>query len=203
MARKSTLIICGTATLDQVNELVKLGVLRDKAIMYSREQAERRIRQLKRKREPSRSSTARLKSRQERQTRLLVNKIWPRITSLAQKYPSRSAIAVAFFSKNAAKQLPLERGSMLVVNLSPATLAAGLTNPYELEKLLHKGVEIYNNPRLHAKVFVFPGRAVVGSNNASHSSANELLEAAIEVTAKGTVAACKKYVKSLCLGSVW
>ena len=77
----------------------------------------------------------------------------------------------------------------------------GLSNPYELEKLLHKGVEIYNNPMLHAKVFVFPGRAVVGSNNASHTSANDWLEAAIEVSAKGTVAACKKYVKSLCQGS--
>jgi hypothetical protein len=115
-----------------------------------------------------------------------------------QKYPGRSHIAVAFFSSNASKQLPLESGSILVVNLSEPTLAAGLTNPYELEKLLRKGVAIYNNPKLHAKVFVFPGSAVVGSNNASHSSANNLLEAAIEVTATGTVAACKKYVKSLC-----
>jgi hypothetical protein len=117
-----------------------------------------------------------------------------------KKHATRSAIAVAFFSKNAARQLPLERGSLLVVNASDQTLAAGLTNPFELEKLLHKGVEIYANARLHAKVFVFPGRAVVGSNNASHSSAQELLEAAIEVTARGTVGACRKYVKSLCQG---
>jgi hypothetical protein len=198
MARNSTLVVCGTATLDQVTEVVRLGVPRDKAIMYSSEQAGRRLRHLKQKRKRTHLSTTESKTPHKTQSKLLVKELWPRITSLVQKNPGRSYIAVAFFSSNASKQLPLESGSILVVNLSEPTLAAGLTNPYEIEKLLHNGVEIYNNPKLHAKVFVFPDSAVVGSNNASHSSANDLLEAAIEVTARGTVVACKKYVKSLC-----
>jgi hypothetical protein len=59
-------------------------------------------------------------------------------------------------------------------------------------------VEVYGNDKLHAKVFVFPNCAVVGSNNASRRSANYRIEAAIEATGKGTITACRRFVKSLC-----
>jgi len=198
MSRNSTFVIVGTATLDQVNSLVKQGISRDKAKMYSTEQAARRLRDLAKKRENGGSLRKKPQEKRESKSKLLVKEIWPRITSLVEAHATKSWIAVAFFGTEAAKQLPLKNGSTLVVNLAEKTLKAGLTNPFELEKLVNRGVEVYGNDWLHAKIFVFPSCAIVGSNNASRTSAKHWVEASIEVSDQGTVTACKRFVKSLC-----
>lgn len=124
--------------------------------------------------------------------------VWPRITSLAKKHPSECLAAVAFIGQRAHELLPLTRGSILVVNMSERSVQHGLTNPYEVEKFMQRGVEVHTVANLHAKVFVFRDRAIVGSMNTSRSSANELIEAALEVTGKGPVASSKRFVRSLC-----
>src|SRR5262249_13119865 len=58
----------------------------------------------------------------------------------------------------------------------------GLTCPEELLKLRGKGVRVFGCKDLHAKVFVFDDVAVVGSSNASASSAGTLIEAGVEFT---------------------
>jgi hypothetical protein len=117
---------------------------------------------------------------------------------LVQEQPGKCWIAVAFFGKDAGKLVPLNKGSTLVVNLAKETLQAGLTNPSELERLVAAGVDVYNNPDLDAKVFVFPRCAIIGSANATRNSANNLVEAAIEVADEGTIRNCRKFVRSLC-----
>lgn len=85
--------------------------------------------------------------------------------------------------------LDLRAGDTLAVDLSPATLAGGQTNPTVLRRYLKAGVALHRSPGLHAKVFVLGDTAVVGSSNMSTASAKELREAVLVVRDRGTVQA--------------
>lgn len=121
--------------------------------------------------------------------------VWKRLTALSKQAPG--VVAVAYLGQGGAKQLPLRRGSVLVVNLSKQTVKAGITDPREILKLLRKGVRVHTVENLHAKVYVFGKTALIGSPNVSRFSANRLIEAALEVTRPGVVAACRAFVMSL------
>ena len=127
-------------------------------------------------------------------TRFLQSRIWDRITSLTKKQTGRCQVAVAYFGKHASDLLPLEKGSTLVVDMSPKAVGSGQTNPAEIIKLLKKGVEIHSVENLHAKVFVLGNMAIVGSTNASQLSAGSLIEAAVETTDEAVVSSCKQFV---------
>jgi hypothetical protein len=103
--------------------------------------------------------------------------IWPRITKLCRT--GRAFVAVAFLGKGARKLLPLRRGSVLVVNASEGCVKQGQTCPAELMKFVRAGVDVHSAPDLHAKVFAFPKSAIVGSTNASKSSAKYWHEAVV------------------------
>lgn len=129
-------------------------------------------------------------------TRLLTDGGWREITRRARK--ARSArVAVAYFGQGASRLLPLKAGGVLVVNLGLAAVRSGQTCPDEVIRLLRRGVEVHSCDNLHAKVFVFDRRAIVGSTNVSHNSRGGLLEAAIETTDPDAVRSCKEYVDSL------
>jgi hypothetical protein len=123
--------------------------------------------------------------------------IWSYITAAIHNTAHHSAVAVAYFGDGASRILPLKRGSTLVVDASKSAVQAGQTKPSELIKLIRQGVRVYTVGNLHAKVFVLGDRVVVGSNNASRSSANGLIEAAIVTRARSAVAACRAFVESL------
>jgi hypothetical protein len=129
-------------------------------------------------------------------SRLLVNRVWRVITGLARKSAS-AMVAVAYFGKGASKLLPLKSGSVFVVDMSKAAVQSGQTCPQEIIKLLRRGVEVHSCQNLHAKVFVFGRRAIVGSTNVSRRSAIGLIEAAIETKDPATVRDCKKFVDEL------
>jgi hypothetical protein len=129
-------------------------------------------------------------------THLLTDTIWQTITRLARK-TSSAKVAVAYFGQGASKLLPLKAGSVLVVDLSKTAVRCGQTCPDEIIKLLRKGVEIHSCSNLHAKVFVFGRRALVGSANASKHSEQGLIEAVVETTDAETVGSCKAFVDSL------
>lgn len=129
--------------------------------------------------------------------RLLPSKdIWPRITQLARK-TKKALVAVAYCGQGASQMLPLRKGSVLIVDASQKTVKASGTSPDELILLLKNKVEIHNCSNLHAKVFVFGRRAIVGSNNVSSNSKGYYLEAAIETTDPAVVRACRELVLSL------
>ncbi len=128
--------------------------------------------------------------------RLLTNQTWDRITELAGK-ARRASVAVAYFGQGASRLLPLKAGSVLVLDLSTSAVRSGQTCPAEVAKLIRRGVEVHSCSNLHAKVFVFGKRAVVGSANASGHSASSLIEAAIETTDPTTVAQCREFIESL------
>lgn len=122
--------------------------------------------------------------------------IWPYITKLA-KSSEKVHVAVAYFGAGGRNLLPLPRGSVLVVDASDASVRAGRTCPRALLALQRRGVRVFSRKSLHAKVFIFDGTAVVGSTNASLSSAYDLEEAALVTREPAAVAACRRYVESL------
>jgi hypothetical protein len=123
-------------------------------------------------------------------------KIWEKLTAAAIN-SSKSFVAVAYFSKNAAQMLPLVNGSILVVDASENAVKTGQTCPEELIKLEKLGVKVFSFTGLHAKVFVFDNVLYIGSTNASAHSANYLEEAILKMNEKKVVKESVAFIKSL------
>ncbi|HZZ43619.1 MAG TPA: phospholipase D family protein [Tepidisphaeraceae bacterium] len=130
-------------------------------------------------------------------SRLCTHSFWDEITSLAKQKSGKTSVAVAYFGKGAADLLPLTAGSRLVVDMSLKAVKSGQTHPNDVKKLVNKGVDVRSIGKLHAKVFAFPGRAIVGSSNVSRTSAKKLIEAAISTSDGDVVAACHAFVQEL------
>lgn len=122
--------------------------------------------------------------------------LWEKITSLATK-AKRKYVAVAYLGTGANELLPLTTGDLLVVDMSLPALRSGQTNPYEIGEYMKRGVEVHSRPNLHAKVFVFDTKAIVGSPNVSRNSQNNLIETAIITNDRETVGAARGLVFSL------
>ena len=87
-----------------------------------------------------------------------------RIAALAQ-VSTEGRFAVAFWGIGAGEDLNILRlGSRAKVLCN---LATGGTNPREIANLRNAGVRVLQSDDLHAKVYLFPGGAVIGSSNAS------------------------------------
>jgi hypothetical protein len=130
-------------------------------------------------------------------TKFIGFNVWNNLSSETKRHPDECFAAVAYFGEGASKQLPLKKGSTLVVNMSRATVKAGATVPSEVLKLIRRGVDVYHVSNLHAKVFVVANRAYVGSANVSQRSRDTLIEAAIETSDQAVVASCRRFVQSL------
>lgn len=70
--------------------------------------------------------------------------------------------AVAFLGRLASTLIPYDRHARVICNLD-----SGATNPHAVSELLQRGVQVKSNPRLHAKVYLGDGYAVVASANLS------------------------------------
>jgi hypothetical protein len=134
-------------------------------------------------------------------TTLLTDRIWPTLTAAASK-GTKPAVAVAYFGQGAAKLLPLQKGSQIVVDASENAVKSGQTCPAELIKLFKRGVRVYSRKNLHAKVFVFGTKAFVGSANVSRYSANTLREAIVVTTDRSAVTAARKFVREMCVQEI-
>jgi hypothetical protein len=118
-------------------------------------------------------------------TILVDDELWITLKRLAGiKRRGAAVVAVPYCSDGT---LALKKGDTLIVDLSPGTLKSGLTNPAVLENYRKAGVDLYRSFALHAKVFVFPQEAMVGSANMSESSMTRLREAAVLVSDPVTV----------------
>lgn len=132
-------------------------------------------------------------------TSLLAPTPWTRIHALAAK--TKGLVAVPFIGKGGAALLPLKRGSILVTRIDEVTVRQGGVDPAEVAKLIRRGVKVHLCSNLHAKVYVFGKRAIVGSANASKSSMG-LMEAGIETNDESVVAAARAFVLGLCVDEV-
>lgn len=92
--------------------------------------------------------------------------------------------------------LPVARGSVLVTRFTREAVKAGQVDPREVVKLIRSGVSVFNQRDLHAKIYVFPRKAFVGSANASKTSEG-LIEACIETSEPAIIKQSRDYVRSL------
>jgi hypothetical protein len=122
--------------------------------------------------------------------------LWPKIVSLA-KQSSRRQIVVAYLGKGASKILPLRRGDVLVVDLSEQVVKTGQTDPREVEKYLKKGVKVYNQPNLHAKLYVFDEAVIVSSANLSTHSRTNLIEVGLLSEDEQVLSRAKNFIEGL------
>lgn len=125
--------------------------------------------------------------------------LWRELTSNVCKANGKADVVVAYFAQGASKLVPLRAGARLVVDASEGAVKTGQTCPADLLALYRKGVRIYSVPNLHAKVYIVGRKVYVGSANASHSSANRLLEAMVVCSEASLVRAARRFVEELTL----
>ena len=112
-------------------------------------------------------------------THFLINEaLWKTLTERIKTARHVDA-AIAYFGRNGATLLRLRRGDRLVVDMSTPTVRAGGTDPYEVEKLIRRGVQVFTRRNLHAKIVIADNSVVSGSANVSKRSRQVLDEAAI------------------------
>lgn len=110
-------------------------------------------------------------------------------------------VAVPFVSADAVRLLPLLKKSVLVACINAASARAGHVSPRDLVAMHRRGVQLFDNPHLHAKVYVFPRAAVIGSSNISKSSRYNLEEACVLIRKPDLVREARELVKRLATGS--
>lgn len=123
--------------------------------------------------------------------------VWPTIKEQIKKTNKSQQIlaAIAYVGIDANKILPLRRGDVLVCNASDASIKQGSTSAIALKSFFDRGVKVFNEPRLHGKVVVFPRRAFVGSANVSSRSRDSLFEAVVETTDSTVVGSSQRFVE--------
>lgn len=124
--------------------------------------------------------------------KLVLDDPWSRMAAACKK--SRADVAVAYVGQGATRLLPLRAGSKLVVDASEAAVRSGQTDPRELLTYFRKGVEVFSQPRLHAKVFAFSNVAFVGSTNVSNHSVDVPVEASVALTTMPGIAQARRFV---------
>jgi hypothetical protein len=135
-------------------------------------------------------------------SQLLTANIWKSITGAIKRSRRPAYVAVAYFGQGASKLLPLRPNSRLVVDASENAVKSGQTHPADLKVLQKSGVIIYSVPRLHAKIYVCEGVAMIGSANASRRSSETLIESMLRTTEPRIVLAAKSFVSGLCLNEL-
>jgi hypothetical protein len=123
---------------------------------------------------------------------------WARISELArEKRRGPALVAVPYLGEGAPVRLPLRSGDTLVTRFDDLAFKSGLVDPKAVVAYIEAGVEVHAVFNLHAKVFVFGRRAVVGSTNVSTHSAEHLIEAECESESSRFVGAVASFVRKL------
>jgi hypothetical protein len=133
-----------------------------------------------------------------RQSTFVINEdLWRNAKRLVMRGKNLRA-AIAYFGQKGATQLPFRKGDTLVVDLSIPSVRAGQSDPREIEKLIHRGVEVFTRRNLHAKIIATDHETLVGSANASGRAERVLDEAAILTSDATVVRRARDFVASLC-----
>ncbi|MCI0701354.1 MAG: hypothetical protein L0241_09770 [Planctomycetia bacterium] len=90
------------------------------------------------------------------------------------------------------------KNDRLVVDMSLKTVAAGGTDPREVEKLIKRGVHVFTRKNLHAKCIVADKALVSSSANVSSNSRDHLDEAGLLTTDPGSVQRARDFIDRLC-----
>ena len=110
-----------------------------------------------------------------KESRLISSDLWKAVKQLSREDMPTFA-AIAYYSQDL---LNLREGDELVCDASDPTIESGTSSGRLLLALHLKGVKVYNQPTLHAKVACVGSHVIVGSANSSENSLNSLIEAAV------------------------
>jgi hypothetical protein len=121
------------------------------------------------------------------------NALWSVLPRLAKAAKRPSYVAVPYVGSGAAKLLPLSRGDVLLCALTEQNAKNGSVCPADLRTLRRRGVSVYLQDDLHAKVFLFGRTAIVGSSNLSKSSRDTLDDAALRTTDRDVIRQIRRW----------
>lgn len=134
---------------------------------------------------------------------LLHGKVWPAINKKAKGQPHIDA-AISYIT--VAPRF-LKKGDRIACDFAIPRIRQGSTDPKVVVRLIKKGVEVYNQPNLHAKIIVGADVVIVGSANASRRSGlwlkkpkravATLKEAEIVTSDASVVSDARRFVSSL------
>lgn len=119
-------------------------------------------------------------------TSFIYDDIWRKIKQLSTN-SKRTKIAVAYLGSGASKLISFKKGDTLILAMSLNNVKMGLINPFEVEEICNRGVQIFNVSNLHAKIYLFDKKILVGSPNISLNSSDNLIESAILTNDKNTI----------------
>jgi len=125
------------------------------------------------------------------------DQLW-RTLSARLKSARHVGAAIAYIGSGGARLLALQRGAHLVVDMSHATVRAGITDPREVEKLIQRGVIVFTRRDLHAKLVVADSFVITGSANVSKRSHDLLDEAALLTNEASAIRRAREFVNRLC-----
>jgi hypothetical protein len=124
--------------------------------------------------------------------------VWRTLHELAERRCGQKLIASAYLGDRSSDRLGLGNGDVLVVALSEANARNGSVSPKALLRLMRRGVSVFVEESLHAKVYVLGDAVVIGSANISDNSITVLREAAILTHDPRLVGDARDWVRSLC-----
>lgn len=131
-------------------------------------------------------------------TELITGKVWSTIQNAAGRRIGRKYAAVAYIGIDGPVLLSdFGAGDILVCNAGDNALRSGATHPSALKTLIDRGVEVFSHNRLHAKVYVLGGTAIIGSANASSNAAIHLEEAVIKSADRTIAAEARQFIKTM------
>jgi hypothetical protein len=108
--------------------------------------------------------------------------LWSTLRVLARRTKGPRYVAVPYLGEGGAALLPLSRGDVLICALTEQNSRNGSVCPAEIAVLQKRGVRVYWQSDLHAKIYLFGRTSIVGSPNLSKSSRDNLDEAALVTT---------------------
>ena len=125
--------------------------------------------------------------------RLISHNLWPTISKLAKKSVKRAA--VAYVSSD--DYIQFRDGDLLVCDASTKAIKSGQTSAVVLKKAYDRKAKLYNLPGLHSKIILLNELALIGSANASESSASNLIEAGLLTDQPTIVTAAQSFVNQM------
>src|SRR5215469_6276114 len=115
----------------------------------------------------------------KRKAFLTSRQLWSTIGDLARRSRGHNLVAVPYVGAGASKQLNLRRGDVLLCALTKGNSRAGAICPAELRMFGNRGVRLYQQADLHAKVYLLGGTLIVTSANLSGAARDILDEVGI------------------------
>lgn len=117
---------------------------------------------------------------------------------LARDRSTRAHVAIAYLGVDAADLLSgLRAGDVLVCDASDQAVRLGLTSVAALKQLHDRNVVLYSHEGMHSKCAQIGHRVLIGSANASKTSAERRSEAVVALTSPPVAADLRRHVTQL------